>query len=428
MKCVSLEPPYTAESLLAERTVINDSPEYQRASGVWSLEKQQLFIDTLLNGYDIPKLYFHDIRNNRDTHYKFAIVDGKQRVHALWKFLMGEMELGYDVNIPQEDKSLVQVKAKTGLKWTELDNYWRRRVNRPLPIVVIQEADEDDIEELFSRLNNGEPLSGAEKRNAISGDMCKLIRDIAEHEFFKEFTSFSITRLQHFETSAKFILMEKTASSESGEIYCILKKRFLDGMTKNNKRMGNAALKRLKKAVIDNLNIMTNIFEKNDPLLKKLSAPQIYYVFCREICSRYGHKLLYKKIHAFLGSFQVLRADNLRVDEDERDGSLLDFDRLMSQNNDKESMRKRAKIMTQFFLKDNLDVERKDKKRLFTHEEKYVIYIKGDKKCAKCEKEISLNEMDADHIKPFAHGGPTTFANARSLCIHCNRSDNAKTS
>ena len=34
-------------------------PLYQRQSEVWGEEKRQLFIDSLLNGFDVPKLYFH---------------------------------------------------------------------------------------------------------------------------------------------------------------------------------------------------------------------------------------------------------------------------------------------------------------------------------------------------------------------------------
>ena len=44
------------------RSAIQEKPPYQRESSVWSLEKQQLFIDSLLNGYDVPKIYLHDLR------------------------------------------------------------------------------------------------------------------------------------------------------------------------------------------------------------------------------------------------------------------------------------------------------------------------------------------------------------------------------
>ena len=44
--------------LNSEKDEINISPEYQREGGVWTKEKKQLLIDSILNDYDIPKLYF----------------------------------------------------------------------------------------------------------------------------------------------------------------------------------------------------------------------------------------------------------------------------------------------------------------------------------------------------------------------------------
>ena len=422
MKCVEMQPRYTAGKLLAEKGVINVSPEYQRESGVWSKAKQQLFIDTILNGYDIPKLYFHDVRGDK-SHFNYAVVDGKQRLHAVWAFLQDDFELERDVEIPKDARNLTDQKAYTGSRCSELDDYWRNRVkDHVFDIIVIQDADEYDIEELFLRLNNGESLTGAEQRNGFGGDMCKLIREIGAHKFFKEYTTFSQKRLQHLETAAKFLLMEHTAGGETGEIYCILKKQFLDTMARENRKMTEVKSNALKKAVEGHLNFMTRVFDKKDPLLKRLSTPQLFYVFCREVPRLYGHRNLHSKIHTFIGQFWVRRTENLGIiEEAERDPELLDFDRLMSQNNDKESMKKRVKTMTRLFLEDNPDVEKKDNRRLFNSEEKYVIWVNGGKKCANCNRSIEIDEMDADHIKSFAHGGKTTLKNARALCITCNR-------
>ncbi len=52
--------------LVVERNVIQDNPEYQRESGVWSPEKKQLFLDSILNDIDIPKIYFHDLRGGEE--------------------------------------------------------------------------------------------------------------------------------------------------------------------------------------------------------------------------------------------------------------------------------------------------------------------------------------------------------------------------
>lgn len=131
----------TASRLLTERTVINDSPEYQRESAIWSKSKQQLFIDTILNDYDVPKLYFHDLREDNQSHYNFAIVDGKQRVHAIWDFLEDKLELGSDVKMTPEAKKLNAEKALEGQKKSELHQHWQDRIrDYVLPVVVIQNA------------------------------------------------------------------------------------------------------------------------------------------------------------------------------------------------------------------------------------------------------------------------------------------------
>lgn len=423
IKCIPLND-YNVAKLSIEKAVINDSPEYQRESGVWSVAKQQLFIDTILNRFDVPKLYFHDVSKDK-TPFKFAVIDGKQRVHAIWNFLAGQFPLGASVEVPEEDRTITKQQAAEGATCTTLHEYWIERIRSfPLPIVLIQDASEYEIEELFSRLNNGEVLSGAEKRNAMGGKMSALIRKVAQDEkFFKEITAFPTKRLQHYEAAAKFLLMEKNAIDSNGEIYCILKKKFLDAMVLDNREIRDADCNKLEKAVGKVLNLMCRVFGKKDPLLKRLSTPQLYYASCRETCANYGHKILYQKLRQFYANFQVERTKNLEImEEDERNPTLLDFDRLMSQNNDKISMRRRVEILTQYFLKWNPSVSRKGK-RNFAPEERLAILTLGGDKCANCGKKISLDEMDADHKKAFAHGGPTTIENARALCVSCNRGE-----
>src|SRR5687767_5049155 len=57
-------------------------PEYQRQPKLWSVEKKQLLIDSILRDIDIPKLYF-----NRAKGGEFEVVDGQQRLWAIWEFL-----------------------------------------------------------------------------------------------------------------------------------------------------------------------------------------------------------------------------------------------------------------------------------------------------------------------------------------------------
>ena len=45
--------------IYSERDGLELDPAYQRLSDIWTLEKKQLLIDSIINGYDIPKFYFH---------------------------------------------------------------------------------------------------------------------------------------------------------------------------------------------------------------------------------------------------------------------------------------------------------------------------------------------------------------------------------
>ncbi len=87
----------------------------------------------------------------------------------------------------------------------------------------------------------------------------------------------------------------------------------------------------------------------------------------------------------------------------------------------------RDEILRRFFLRWNDDVNIRDQKRLFNNEERFVIWLLSDKKCSKCETELELAEMDADHVERWADGGETILNNAQALCANCNRSVSAAT-
>src|SRR3954454_10053992 len=79
----------------AWRTSIDDDPAYQRAGDLWSERQRQRFIDSLINGYDVPKIYLHDLRGT-DPRRVYAVVDGKQRLTAIWDYLADRFVLGPD--------------------------------------------------------------------------------------------------------------------------------------------------------------------------------------------------------------------------------------------------------------------------------------------------------------------------------------------
>jgi len=64
--------------------------------------------------------------------------------------------------------------------------------------------------------------------------------------------------------------------------------------------------------------------------------------------------------------------------------------------------------------------------RAFSEKEKREAYEKQKGKCAKCKKRFDIEDMEADHIKPWHEGGKTVAKNCQMLCKQDNRTKSGK--
>ena len=193
-----------------DRNEIQLEPQYQRISDIWNREKRQLLIDSLLNGFDISKFYFHKFRppQERDGKtYRYAIVDGKQRLQAIWDFMDGKLKIDDDFEYLRDKNMEIG-----GLTYNELANRYPNLKSRfestTLDIATIETDDIQFIEELFSRLNEAMPLNAPEKRNAYGGPLPVVINETAGDGFFGDRIPFADKRYRHRDLAAKFLYIE----------------------------------------------------------------------------------------------------------------------------------------------------------------------------------------------------------------------------
>ena len=64
--------------------------------------------------------------------------------------------------------------------------------------------------------------------------------------------------------------------------------------------------------------------------------------------------------------------------------------------------------------------------RAFTEKQKREAYERQKGICKKCKEHFEIEEMEADHIKPWHEGGKTTAENCRMLCKQDNRTKSGK--
>jgi Protein of unknown function DUF262 len=159
MRCVPVHP-FTVGKALAWRSAIDIDPPYQRPADAWDRRRQQRFVDSLLNGFDVPKFYLHDVRGGPQPTIAYTVVDGKQRLTAVWSFLADGFPLADDFRSTSCPPGLeAEPRPAAGMRFSDLAPRWRTELLQThLSVVLIQDATLDEIEELFARLNSGVPL------------------------------------------------------------------------------------------------------------------------------------------------------------------------------------------------------------------------------------------------------------------------------
>jgi len=333
---------YPSSSVLYVYSTRDDiwfDPPYQRLGDVWPLQKRQLLIDSILNGFDIPKLYFHEFfppKTIDGQRRSYAIVDGKQRLQSIFSYIEGSFGLGEDfILFAEPDRQLAgltyQDLAKThpDLK-ARLDGF-------VLPIITIRTTDPDLIEDMFSRLNEAVPLNAAEKRNAFGGPLPVVIRELAKHKFFNTKLPFDNKRYRHYEIITKFLYFQHSGKLRD------TKKVYLDAFVAGFKDA--AAASALEKDCLTVLDLMASIFTSGDSLLRAQGMVVLYYYLYMD-ARKHGWNSM--PTRESLDKFEAKRKANRAAAEKDvakADYELLEFDRLAQSLNDSVTLNFRYAVM-----------------------------------------------------------------------------------
>lgn len=314
--------PPTLLEWFRESYKIDMNPSFQRRANLWGLEKRKLLINTFLNDYDMPKIYLADYTDYPDSPLKkkevkvkrrpdaseslYSVIDGKQRLRNIFDFFEDKLPLG-DTPVFAEGETY-HLRGKT---YSDLNrDYPRlaRRVENFRPTVMSVIADDrGDIKEMFIRLNVGEHISGPERRNAMRGPLPRLIRSVAEHEFFISRALFSIQRGQDLNTAAKFLLME------SREGFVNTKRLDLDRFVLRNVANEPQAFDEIVTRVEATLDLMASVFSDKDELLRGQAQMPIYYWLIRKRVGPPTQIIAtvtnYDLVRAFLSDFENKRQE-----------------------------------------------------------------------------------------------------------------------
>ena len=330
----------------SQRSKIDMAPVYQREARLWSRADKAFLIDSILNGYDVPKIYMADFtvgvtKLNRKS-LPYAIIDGKQRLEAIFDFADGRLVLDHEF-VFQPDPKL----KLAGLGYPDLSRLYPEVADVfktwPLSVVHVVTDEQEKIDELFVRLNRSKPLTGAEIRNAMAGPVTELARSLVGHELFKSSISFPKKRAQDKNAASKILLFEFNGGPVE------TKKANLNRFTKQAKKEPKEKIELSGRRVIDTLDRMSEIFLPSDPLLRSAGVFPVYYWFVRENLT--GRD---QYVREFLNAFERARKENREIASDparavKADNELLIYDRLNRSTDDERSHIERYKILAMRF-------------------------------------------------------------------------------
>lgn len=426
--------------------------EYQRESA-WKLDQKKLLIDSIFRGLDIPKFYLWKIdfstlveggypdseikafykkilerkRNENDdpNPYIFEVVDGQQRIRTILEYMgvrppLKEVYRGewlepfntYPDTPIAKGKQFKQLNVEQQIHFEE----------KTLTVMVLEQANIDEIREMFLRLQNGTPLNAQQKRDAMGSHIGKIASSIAQMNFFKVSVNFDNKFSGHNLVASQMLNLEIKGK------HCSCTSRQLDKLYKLYKvNPIDINVQQKVKKVVD---ILGKVFPNKNQHLNRSYALSLYWIFS---CILKYYEIPQSEFNKIRINFEKM--DSERIIAKDRDYNqsgddiYQDLSIAMSSGTDgADAIATRHEIITQFLFQDvNLiPLPSLDPKRNFTFEEKLILYRQSNGKCQLefdgkvCGREIPFDDAVVDHIIPHSKGGKTELSNGRIAYKLCN--------
>lgn len=380
------------------RIFINE--EYQR-SEIWKPYQRKNLIDSIIKGFSIGVCV---IWENRDQ--KLEILDGQQRIKTIIRFVNDEFKNNdnkkfTELSITEQSEILAY-----RIYYLDLKSYLK----------------EEEVSDIFTRLQEGTPLNIAEKVNAFHGQFRKSFINI----FFDNQRFFSQVKNYRFRArflSAQFLFLELKSDFNKREFPNM---KYLDFKLLNQKYKNQIPLRKC------------NICSRYIKLLGTFLYNELGAIHPRDLISIYlltsylsKRQAMAKGLGIYLRKFVIEFMKKITSFSiyDTKPPSCLNqktFKKYMAykQQGRKavtfESIEKRFKFILLEYKILFPTIKFKDPRRLFNEEEKVRIYWKQDALCSFCKRPLDFNKAECHHKNEHTRGGLTRIKNGKIVHHVCH--------
>ena len=329
---------------------------------IYSDEKQELVMDSIVKEYPLPAFYLWKNGNG-----SLEVLDGKQRIEAIKRFYEND----------------IQYQGFLWKEWNTKNPELQEKINNTQLCIIISSGSEEKKREIFNRINTlGVPLSEYEVLNGLyAGEYLRGLSKFVEQD-----------------ASAKKVLGEtKRGKSKIKLLDFICSLRGVKDKKEYVKLHKDEPFVTDQMLVTKHVKFVASIFEDYTslPMLLRLAVK-----YAKDISIWKGHKdEINRRLKKFKKSQDYKLIDNKEKETEDIiqtvvQGIRVDPRRLFTPDQKNE--------LIQLSIADS---------------EKH----EGDKiRCEDCKQLFFPEELTVDHIIPWSKGGRTELSNAQLLCRVCN--------
>lgn len=413
---------------LKKNSMLIVNPEYQRAA-VWSEHQQKKLIDSVMRGYPLPLIYLHHKKKiiAGMQNEGLEIIDGQQRINALYKFGEGALKLFDPVKDDKVARFPAFIKA-SHCAWARCDflglphELKTRFLDTEILIVKVTTDVEDEARDLFIRLQSGLPLNAQEKRDAWPGGFTELVlkfggkQEITRfpgHDFFRHIVKPNTRDRGEVRQLCAQICMLYFEEAARGN-WIDIGTQPVDEYYYQNLGFDINAPRVIRFSQI--LDLAVQLFSGHaGPKLKGYEAIHIVLLL-DSLLDDYSRDWQTHFIHAY-DSFKVKAAHAKR----EKSGEYwFEFGSLtQTQSANARTIQRRHAFFVREMLRE-LKPRLLDDTRIFGELERELVYYNGDKRCAVCGDLIRWPDLEIHHLEEHHVGGLTTIENAVPVHEDCH--------
>lgn len=429
------------------------NPEYQRGA-TWNLRQQRALVDSILRGFILPIFYVHLVRTQNlftgtDTVAAW-LVDGQQRLNAITEFMRGRFALSDPTVNPSGLRMAYEQLDPPRWAGKHFDELYpddrASFLNHPLQVVLMEEETQNEVRDLFIRLQSGTPLNPQEKRDAWPGNFTLFVIKHAGKDGHP-----------HSAPHSFFNLVKQVGPRSEGDESVYIDRRsntrkFFAGlaMTYLVRQESQVDFVDLKAANIDAFYLNKASLPAGEPNAAKLlevltqaaSLPEIHRI-------RDGNKLKFQWAFHFallvdsmlrgeyvdaswrgrlVDSFEKFREDctqgSRAFKQGQRTRHYTEFVQPLSGSGSDtaEIIRRRHQFLLQEIIR-AVQPRPRDPQRTFGEIEREIMWYRQSGCCAhpECKKPTALCDMHGHHIREHSQGGATTLENGVLICRTCHR-------